>query len=223
MVEPSMQTLYLMQNEFGFIKIGRSTNPERRLRDLIATEKCHIEIIKVFANCGDMEEMLHIKMDAFRIFGEWFIGNDDAIRTLEAAVEITGITWPYEFSVTQAETWVEETLCRRGKQSTRNYLARQLGIIRNEATSQAQNHSILRLWYDLAFNEWPDVSYRKTRTGEEARWRQPNDRSLVPIPDFVGDISCALSIWPPALRPEGWSGTPLDCCAEGLWAWTRIE
>ncbi len=44
------QHLYIMQNEHGFIKVGRSENPEKRRRSLEIHERCKISIVGIFSS-----------------------------------------------------------------------------------------------------------------------------------------------------------------------------
>lgn len=219
MVDPATQTLYLMQNEHGLIKVGRSIHPQRRLKKLISTERCHIEIVEQFPNCGDLEEHVHIALDEFRVVGEWFHGSADARLTIAAALGIDDIEWPFEFDIAKAERWIEDTVDLHVNRSTVRYVLRFVEMIRWHQNPADQNNQILRIWHDLAYGGWPDISYRETRRGNIIKWREPHTGKLVPIPDFSGDLDIALTVWPEKQRPSEWVGTALECSLAGIKAW----
>ena len=79
MVEPTSQHLYVMQNEFGLIKIGRSIAVESRRQNLQQTDRCQIEIVAVFDFWGSLEETIHLELEEFRLIGEWFAGDEEAL------------------------------------------------------------------------------------------------------------------------------------------------
>jgi len=70
--------LYLIQSFCtGAFKVGRSSNPERRLRDLQVGSPFKLKIILVVKNQGTREKRVHDALHAFRsqgeYEGEWFI------------------------------------------------------------------------------------------------------------------------------------------------------
>ncbi|MAH45878.1 hypothetical protein CMI37_08605 [Candidatus Pacearchaeota archaeon] len=70
-----MSALYFVQsNKTGMIKIGRSKDPERRLKQLQTANSHCLRLIVVFDNLGWMESVLHKDLKRWRIRqnGEWF-------------------------------------------------------------------------------------------------------------------------------------------------------
>jgi len=65
--------LYFIQtSNQGMIKIGRSINPEKRLKQLQTGNPFKLKLIHVFYNEGNKEKFLHEELKTFRLKGEWF-------------------------------------------------------------------------------------------------------------------------------------------------------
>jgi hypothetical protein len=60
-----------MQSDMRLIKIGRSSNPERRCRDLQNTSGMNIRLICVFEGKGADERSVLCALDQYRRNGEW--------------------------------------------------------------------------------------------------------------------------------------------------------
>ena len=72
---PAGLSLYIIQsNVTGAVKIGRSSNPEKRLLELQTGSPHRLRLLASFEGRGDAELMLHQSVDRFRlkIKGEWF-------------------------------------------------------------------------------------------------------------------------------------------------------
>ena len=70
-----MQHLYIIQSDkTGAIKIGRSKNPENRLKQLQTGSPYKLKLLLVVEGRGDLEKRLHQKLDKWkqRRNGEWF-------------------------------------------------------------------------------------------------------------------------------------------------------
>jgi len=63
--------LYIMQDESGMLKIGRSVDVDRRLKQL-KTGNPGIRLMHVWRGKGDMEKRLHEDLSKFRVKLEWF-------------------------------------------------------------------------------------------------------------------------------------------------------
>lgn len=82
---PPGQCVYFMQAVHGGpIKIGMSEAPERRLADLQVGSPYKLRIIGVAAGGQPREAVLHKRLAAFRLHGEWF---SDAPEVLAAIAE----------------------------------------------------------------------------------------------------------------------------------------
>lgn len=81
--------LYIMQQHHtNLIKIGRSNNPQKRLKQLQTGSPYVIKMLKIFTGLGNMERELHALLSDYRIRnnGEWFDS--------ECLAELP--TWMYE-------------------------------------------------------------------------------------------------------------------------------
>ena len=67
--------LYVIQSDVtGAVKIGRSSNPEKRLLELQTGSPYRLRLLASFLEKGEEEPILHRAMDRWRlkIKGEWF-------------------------------------------------------------------------------------------------------------------------------------------------------
>tara|TARA_B100000212_G_C27355295_1_gene525577 strand:+ start:1167 stop:1463 length:297 start_codon:yes stop_codon:yes gene_type:complete len=65
--------LYIIQSDFtGMIKIGRSKNPSKRLKQLQTGNPNKLKLIASFKEMGWREKLIHENLKQFRKEGEWF-------------------------------------------------------------------------------------------------------------------------------------------------------
>lgn len=65
--------LYFIQSkETGHIKIGRSVNPEKRIKALQTGSHRQLRLIASFQDMGWREPELHEYLKKWRVSGEWF-------------------------------------------------------------------------------------------------------------------------------------------------------
>lgn len=65
--------LYIVQsNVTGMIKIGRSKNPDKRLKQLQTGNPNKLKLIASFKGEGWREKLIHEDLRCFRLKGEWF-------------------------------------------------------------------------------------------------------------------------------------------------------
>ena len=107
MTEPSSQHLYVMQNEFGCIKIGRSVDPWERRRALQHTEHCTVELVAAFEGGGEDEEAIHIHLHDHRLEGEWFDGSDEARAAVHRIFELDPSDWKFAHDPDGAAKWLD--------------------------------------------------------------------------------------------------------------------
>jgi len=68
-----LKHLYIIQSDLeGKIKIGRSIQPYKRLKQLQTGNPNKLRMIHVFENMGHLESYLHDVLSSFRLCGEWF-------------------------------------------------------------------------------------------------------------------------------------------------------
>lgn len=80
------QKLYLMKNEFGMLKIGISSNPNKRRTDLMNSSGIDIDLLGVWNITGsayDVEQKLHKQFNDFRMKGEWFKPNSFSMEDIQ--------------------------------------------------------------------------------------------------------------------------------------------
>jgi len=69
--------LYIIQMEESpyYIKIGRSKNVEKRLKQLQTGSGVKLRLVHVFKEMGYKEKELHNELRMYRTNGEWFTAN----------------------------------------------------------------------------------------------------------------------------------------------------
>jgi hypothetical protein len=73
----SNDDLYFIESEDGFVKIGRSNNPKKRLSAIQSGNHKELSILKTFKNKGCYEPDIHKKFKDLCIRGEWFKMSDE--------------------------------------------------------------------------------------------------------------------------------------------------
>tara|TARA_B100000085_G_C18500857_1_gene495419 strand:- start:895 stop:1200 length:306 start_codon:yes stop_codon:yes gene_type:complete len=65
--------LYIIQSDVtGMIKIGRSKNPRKRLKQLQTGNPNKLKLIAAFEGQGWREKIIHERLSRYRLEGEWF-------------------------------------------------------------------------------------------------------------------------------------------------------
>tara|TARA_B100000131_G_C18023053_1_gene575364 strand:+ start:493 stop:786 length:294 start_codon:yes stop_codon:yes gene_type:complete len=65
--------LYIIQSDLtGMIKIGRSKDPVKRLKQLQTGNPNELKLIASFKDQGWKEKIIHESLKSFRLKGEWF-------------------------------------------------------------------------------------------------------------------------------------------------------
>jgi hypothetical protein len=73
-------------NEKGHrVKIGRSSDVSRRVKELQAGNHNKLSVVRVWENQGHVEHAVHRYLEAVREEGEWF---DTSVETVIRAVEV---------------------------------------------------------------------------------------------------------------------------------------
>ncbi len=208
-----------MQNEFGLIKIGRSIDVERRRLTLQSTERCTIKTVEIFNGCGDMEESIHLDMEAHRLAGEWFDGSDEAKRALCELIDCDDppITWPYAYDRAGARTWLDHINVVRHAAAIRRELYREITILRAaDGPSWVYDGGIFGTKWRAVTGERPGLHTEKLSGKTATRWHDHKNGATGIVPAFTESIDNALLAWPDDLRPANWTGTPIECCIAAL-------
>ena len=69
--------VYLMANQAGEVKIGLSTNPERRLRTLSTANAHPLRLLHFVVGGRSLERALHSKFKQYHIRNEWYSSCSD--------------------------------------------------------------------------------------------------------------------------------------------------
>lgn len=201
MVEPTRQSLYLMQNQHGLIKIGRSLNVEQRRQSLQTSERCSIQIVGIFSKFGDFEEAIHLRLNDFRVLGEWFLGTPEARAAISEGLGLPDIFWPIAYDPAAAEEWITHMEAVRVVRYLKKSIYREIGLLRS-ATEPS--------WvYDNAI-------YFICRAAEAGKLSASDARPEVP--KYTAEVEAALTIWPADRRPDSWENSAIACCIAGLQA-----
>ena len=68
-----LDSLYIIQSDMsGNIKIGRSKDPQKRLKQLQTGNPNKLKLIAFFEGEGWKEKIIHEKLRRYRLKGEWF-------------------------------------------------------------------------------------------------------------------------------------------------------
>ncbi len=85
----STNALYFLKGSSGYIKIGRSSNFDKRLSEIRrGTTDAHIEVLRVFyadaETIVEREKELHMLLAGSNYRGEWFYDTDSVRQALES-------------------------------------------------------------------------------------------------------------------------------------------
>ena len=86
--------LYLMQTTSGALKIGRSSNPERRRRGLETGGGRKIVVLAVLNEMGHREGELHAALAGCRHLGEWFALTAESRRVAREVFGVDRLPYP---------------------------------------------------------------------------------------------------------------------------------
>jgi hypothetical protein len=209
------QSLYVMQNEFGLIKIGRSINPEQRRYSLEMVEKCQIALILVRPGDGHREEEFHIRLADHRVANEWFDGGEEARLAIADALAPDGqLIWPYQFDLERAEDWIDGFWDRQITGAFPKALNKLVGHVRNATKADWVIDSFA--WEAYLMMETGIRPFIKTiRDGSGSTEIDGVEHRM---PEFSRDLEAAMTLWPPGATPATWEGSALDCCKAALQA-----
>jgi len=212
-----MAHLYLMQNCHGLIKIGRSTDPERRRKSLESLEKCRIEIVGVQENWGDYEEEIHIEMADFHLVGEWFDGDDFTREIALIHFDFPPDTiWPFDLDQVAADEWLDRQFEWRNERFLQRRLRREIAILR-EAKNGCATHDRMvwmAVWLWAREKKWElRYDFRK-----KTYFVHKSDAESEPLPLYTTEVAAAMTLWTDEPCPISWEGSAKDCCVAVLQA-----
>lgn len=209
--------LYVMQNEFGLIKIGQSVNPEERRLALQVEERCHIKLVLALPEKGHREKAIHRKVKDFNVGGEWFDGTEESQQAILKAIKLgLSLDWPYELNNKAADEWLEAFYDRREiRYRTRNVDECLRTIKRLNEPNWIVDSAI---WEALMQIEDRFIGVlvgendgEPTLDGFVADSDPP-----IRIPRYSSSLEDAMLLWPEDVRPISWEGTPIECCLAAI-------
>lgn len=225
MTKPDTQALYVMQNEFGLIKIGRSLDPERRRKAIQNGERCGVTLVAVFQGEGHREEGIHIGLDAYAIEGEWFEGTSTARAAIVDAIPALGAcVWPHDHNPVGAQGWLDCVFARRDQRAIERMYHRIMTVhLPSERPGPTADCSVCLL---LSLSETGDIPgvYTSMERGSVVAYVHRRDApKATRIPPYTSELGTALGLWRDGTRPVEWTGTAYDCAAamHDLYAWLR--
>lgn len=217
MTDPRAQQMYVMQNEHGCIKIGRSIDPWQRRLNLRQSEHCFVELIAAFEGAGGHEEAIHLALRSYRLEGEWFDGSDAARAEIAAIFAPCILEWRFENDPIGARKWLNHLRTVRNASYIRKAIAREIGILRGATEpSWVYDHGIFWCRHIAETGTKPMLRTAKERGKTINVWLNPETGSRVLLPSYTANPELALLAWPDNIRPDGWDGTAFDCCIAAL-------
>jgi hypothetical protein len=217
MTDPTTQLIYVMQNEHGCIKIGRSLDPWQRRMNLRQSEHCDLEVVAAFEGGGEHEEAIHLALGSYRLEGEWFDGSDPARAEIAAIFAPHVLEWQFSHNPAAAANWLDHLRVVRAANYIRKAITREIGILR-AATEQGWVYDRGVFWCRyLAETGTKPILLTAKEGGETVNvWLNPEAGSRVVLPRYTASPELALFAWPDDVRPGAWDGTAFDCCIAAL-------
>jgi len=217
MPNPTSQHLYVMQNEFGCIKIGRSVDPWERRLGLCKSENCRVELVVAFEGGGEDEEAIHIALHQYRVAGEWFDGAGEARAAVERIFGLDPKEWKFGHNVEGAAKWLEQLKIARHAKYIYKELTRHIGLLRRASEPhQFYDLAILDCCSLAATGSRAVVRWKKRGEKYVMIWHNPERRKWRALPRFTANIEAALLVWPDDIRPQTWQGSAIECCITAL-------
>lgn len=188
--------LYVMQNEHGLIKIGRSVDPEQRRRQLQLLDQCQIKIVTVLAERGRREPAVHRALRKYHIDGEWFAGDVVSREAMVRVLRVGDLRWPFSLAEAAAEAWLERLFDLRAVRLAEKEYGQQLRELRHCGPGwNADSRIWSMLWYSRT-GKWPmfDVTHEGGEVVLDAYGT--DDDVPIRVPHYSAEIELALTLWP---------------------------
>lgn len=77
------QFIYFIRSSEGFVKIGLSNNPEKRLKTLQTASPYKLDLAYKMKGNESLEKYLHLLFAPYRAYGEWFQFSDAIIKFIQ--------------------------------------------------------------------------------------------------------------------------------------------
>lgn len=211
------QDIYVMQNEHGLIKIGRSIDPEKRRRVLETAYACGIRIVVVLRHQGDREEAIHMALAEHHIAGEWFEGHDLARANIQALLDVE-MRWPFALDQEAADDWLTGFFDRRDWRSIEKEYQRFFAssMLKASPPFWGIDSRIWRLHQVSQTGQWVVTHVGRNGSDVVLTSRCPQTKRIVAVPRYSLDLEASMALWPDDARPASWDGEPLACAVAAL-------
>jgi hypothetical protein len=219
MTEPTEQNLYVMQNQFGCIKVGRSVDPWERRRNLCVTQHCKVELVAAFEGGGEDEEAIHIELEDFRLEGEWFEGTGEARAAVECIFHLEPAEWKFDHDAEGTAQWLDHLRVVRKADFTRRFIVATIRGLRR-LPEPDWDHDAHIFWCGClaAMGDRPFISMKRRKGKAILTWYNPETDTTETVPSYTASVEGALLAWPGDLRPAKCEGFPIECCIAALTA-----
>lgn len=198
--------LYIFHSTAGLLKIGRSVQPDRRLRGISTAYAGPLTLVATIKGYGIHEELLHRKLKRYHAMGEWFF-NEDKSRALIEKFLKTKFDWPFEGD---DEAEMDAFFERYDSWFKRNADKNRLGKLIRQLKKCSGESRIFDSIIDNILN--PHIFGYGVSSHEIVRFP---DKTLVPF--YTTDLLAARSImtnWNDIIIADEIS--PLEICIAGL-------
>ena len=201
-------SLYVMQNEHGAFKVGRSATPEARVMQVAQAFGCKVRLVTVFPKQGHREEWCHLQLAEHAYGSEWFEGTTEA-RAAVARLLGAELTWPYEHNEETLPVWLKSLAKLQGSQYWRGRERKVFRILLGLLEGSTRYAPFID--GDIALL----TGYRDLVSGcalLDATGKR------VPVPAFTTSLEAAKLLWPEDLprSDEPTTDEPIDYCLEAL-------
>ena len=218
--------LYVMQNEHGAIKLGRSVDPEARRKQLQTETRCKILLVATFDKSGHFEEWLHLQLQIFRIDQEWFTGSTDSRQAIVRLLR-SPLAWPFDHNIAGEEQWLKtlrEARAGRYWQRRENRMLRNLKAAR-DGYGRFKGKEVGHYFLDTRLANLLGVTWQDIEDDKKPGVYSEEKQIWMGVPPYTRDMSAAETLWRPGAMRRAVT-TPVDCCLAAvceLWGFNEDE
>lgn|GEM_PF-6047419 len=223
MTDPTAQHLYVMQNEFGCIKVGRSVDPWQRRHSLRQSEHCQVELIIAVEGGGEDEEAIHYRLRKHHLVGEWFNGTNATRNAVAKEFQPLALDWKFRHDPEGAAEWLDHFQVVRKADANKKWITSEIGIMRGlPEPHYIHDGAVFSISYFYRNGEQAIVSVGRVDGRSTYIWHHPVTGERIAVPEYTSNLALALTAWPDDARPASWEGTAPECCIEALRAIRRM-
>lgn len=229
--ESAIKELYVMQNAYGLIKIGRSQNPERRRQQLERQLGCSIALVSRQHGRGLDEEKVHLALQRHHLSHEWFKGSHEARRAVARILKLgPGLAWPYQLDELRAAEWATQFMAAQADSYWRSRRRRVIGILKGAELALGllasyQKWGFASLDADIWSADNPgEVCVITTGADGRSIALRNTNQGAPEVPHYTTELTAAMTLWPVGSNPysddpKTWPRmTAFTCCIAALGA-----